>query len=140
MLQTIDDCPTAQILQDMFTILLIQSILVVGTCLIMVNCLYPILPSNSCIYYWVIVFNEILNDLPEIFIMSEVILQLKLTMSTNTLSYNWSQLKAYRTTLVNHRGIKGYKNKKFLRDISFEVEKGDFYGIVGHWFLENLLS
>ncbi|MDR1568770.1 MAG: ABC transporter ATP-binding protein [Streptococcaceae bacterium] len=37
-----------------------------------------------------------------------------------------------RTTLVNYfRGIKGYKEQKVLQDISFNVEKGDFFGIVG---------
>ncbi|GAB2026779.1 ABC transporter ATP-binding protein [Lactovum odontotermitis] len=37
-----------------------------------------------------------------------------------------------RTTLVNlARGIKGYKEQRVLKDISFEVEKGDFFGIVG---------
>ena len=37
-----------------------------------------------------------------------------------------------RTSLVNRfRGIKGYKEQNVLKDISFEVEKGDFYGIVG---------
>lgn len=29
------------------------------------------------------------------------------------------------------KGIKGYKEQKVLRDISFNVEKGDFFGIVG---------
>lgn len=29
------------------------------------------------------------------------------------------------------RGIKGYKEQKVLKDISFKVEKGDFFGIVG---------
>ena len=29
------------------------------------------------------------------------------------------------------KGIKGYKEQHVLRDISFEVEKGDFFGIVG---------
>jgi len=29
------------------------------------------------------------------------------------------------------RGVKGYKEQKVLRDISFNVEKGDFFGIVG---------
>jgi ABC-2 type transport system ATP-binding protein len=28
-------------------------------------------------------------------------------------------------------GVKGYKEQKVLRDISFQVEKGDFFGIVG---------
>lgn len=37
-----------------------------------------------------------------------------------------------RTTLVNRfRGIKGYKEQHVLKDIDFEVEKGDFFGIVG---------
>lgn len=40
--------------------------------------------------------------------------------------------QSLRTTLVNRfRGIKGYKEQHVLEDISFEVEKGDFYGIVG---------
>ena len=29
------------------------------------------------------------------------------------------------------RGIKGYKEQQVLKDISFTVEKGDFFGIVG---------
>jgi len=29
------------------------------------------------------------------------------------------------------RGVKGYKKQQVLRDISFSVEKGDFFGIVG---------
>ncbi|WP_213495824.1 ABC transporter ATP-binding protein [Lactococcus formosensis] len=37
-----------------------------------------------------------------------------------------------RTLLVNRlRGIKGYKEQHVLKDISFEVQKGDFFGIVG---------
>ena len=28
------------------------------------------------------------------------------------------------------KGIKGYREQQVLRDISFEVRKGDFYGIV----------
>ncbi|MGC4386790.1 ABC transporter ATP-binding protein, partial [Streptococcus suis] len=37
-----------------------------------------------------------------------------------------------RTTLVNlFKGIKGYVEYNVLQDISFEVEKGDFFGIVG---------
>ncbi|MBD5854215.1 ABC transporter ATP-binding protein [Lactococcus lactis] len=37
-----------------------------------------------------------------------------------------------RTLLVNRlRGIKGYKEQHILKDINFEVEKGDFFGIVG---------
>ncbi|MFU2164210.1 ABC transporter ATP-binding protein [Streptococcus pluranimalium] len=40
--------------------------------------------------------------------------------------------QSLRTTLVNRfRGIKGYKEQQVLRDIDFEVEEGDFFGIVG---------
>ena len=37
-----------------------------------------------------------------------------------------------RTALVNRfKGIKGYKEQHVLKDISFEVDKGDFFGILG---------
>lgn len=37
-----------------------------------------------------------------------------------------------KRTIVNYfQGTKGYREQKVLRDISFEVEKGDFFGIVG---------
>lgn len=37
-----------------------------------------------------------------------------------------------RTALVNRfKGIKGYKEQHVLKDISFEVEEGDFFGILG---------
>lgn len=37
-----------------------------------------------------------------------------------------------RTALVNRfKGIKGYKEQHVLKDIAFEVEKGDFFGILG---------
>ena len=37
-----------------------------------------------------------------------------------------------RTAVVNRfRGIKGYKEQYVLKDISFNVEKGDFFGILG---------
>lgn len=40
--------------------------------------------------------------------------------------------QSLRTTLVNRfKGIKGYKKQQVLRDIDFEVEEGDFFGIVG---------
>lgn len=40
--------------------------------------------------------------------------------------------QSFRTALVNRfRGIKGYKEQHVLNDISFEVEKGDFFGILG---------
>ena len=39
---------------------------------------------------------------------------------------------SFRTALVNRfKGIKGYKEQHVLKDISFEVEKGDFFGILG---------
>ncbi|WP_153052540.1 ATP-binding cassette domain-containing protein, partial [Streptococcus suis] len=40
--------------------------------------------------------------------------------------------QSLRTTLVNRfKGIKGYKEQHVLQDINFEVEEGDFFGIVG---------
>ena len=37
-----------------------------------------------------------------------------------------------RTAMINRfKGIKGYKEQHVLKDISFEVEKGDFFGILG---------
>lgn len=40
--------------------------------------------------------------------------------------------KSFRTTLVNRfRGIKGFTEQQVLKDVSFEVHKGDFFGIVG---------
>ncbi|MGT2811804.1 ABC transporter ATP-binding protein [Streptococcus minor] len=40
--------------------------------------------------------------------------------------------KSLRTSLVNRfKGVKGYKEQHVLKDISFEVEEGDFFGILG---------
>lgn len=40
--------------------------------------------------------------------------------------------QSLRTTLVNRfKGIKGYKEQHVLKDINFDVEEGDFFGIVG---------
>ncbi|MFS1663867.1 ABC transporter ATP-binding protein [Streptococcus sp. zg-JUN1979] len=40
--------------------------------------------------------------------------------------------QSLRTALVNRfKGIKGYKEQHVLKDISFDVEEGDFFGIVG---------
>ncbi|MFI3125168.1 ABC transporter ATP-binding protein [Streptococcus suis] len=40
--------------------------------------------------------------------------------------------QSLRTALVNRfKGIKGYKEQHVLKDITFEVEEGDFFGIVG---------
>lgn len=37
-----------------------------------------------------------------------------------------------KRTIVNYfKGIRGYHEQKVLKDISFEVKKGDFFGIVG---------
>ncbi|WP_438717063.1 ABC transporter ATP-binding protein [Enterococcus sp. AZ109] len=37
-----------------------------------------------------------------------------------------------KRTLVNYfKGVKGYREQNVLRDISFEVNKGDFFGVVG---------
>lgn len=37
-----------------------------------------------------------------------------------------------RTNLVNYfKGIKGYREQHIIKDIDFEVEEGDFFGIVG---------
>lgn len=42
------------------------------------------------------------------------------------------QTHSLRTAMVNRfKGIKGYREQHVLKDISFEVEKGDFFGIVG---------
>ena len=40
--------------------------------------------------------------------------------------------QSLRTNLVNYfKGIKGYREQHVLKDIDFEVEEGDFFGIVG---------
>ena len=53
-------------------------------------------------------------------------------MSASTLSCQQRQTNSLRTALVNRfKGIKGYKEQHVLKDISFEVEKGDFFGILG---------
>jgi ABC-2 type transport system ATP-binding protein len=37
-----------------------------------------------------------------------------------------------KTTVVNYlKGVKGYKEQKVLKNVSFDIEKGDFFGIVG---------
>ena len=42
------------------------------------------------------------------------------------------QASGIKQVVINWtKGIKGYKEQHVLRDISFEVEKGDFFGIVG---------
>ncbi|MGT2828110.1 ATP-binding cassette domain-containing protein [Streptococcus hillyeri] len=40
--------------------------------------------------------------------------------------------QSLRTSMVNYfKGIKGYKEQHVLKDINFEVEEGDFFGILG---------
>jgi ABC-2 type transport system ATP-binding protein len=42
------------------------------------------------------------------------------------------QATGLKQAIINWtRGIKGYKEQQVLRDVSFEVNKGDFFGIVG---------
>ncbi|MDR0887307.1 MAG: ABC transporter ATP-binding protein [Candidatus Nomurabacteria bacterium] len=42
------------------------------------------------------------------------------------------QSSGIKQAIINaFKGIKGYREQKVLRDISFEVERGDFFGIVG---------
>lgn len=42
------------------------------------------------------------------------------------------QATGFKQAFINWtKGIKGYKEQKVLKDISFEVHKGDFFGIVG---------
>ena len=42
------------------------------------------------------------------------------------------QASGIKQAFINRmRGIKGYTEQRVLKDISFEVEKGDFFGIVG---------
>jgi ABC-2 type transport system ATP-binding protein len=42
------------------------------------------------------------------------------------------QARGIKQAVINRlKGIKGYKDQTVLRDISFTVEKGDFFGIVG---------
>ena len=37
-----------------------------------------------------------------------------------------------RTLMINRlKGVKGFKEQHVLKDVSFEVEKGDFFGIIG---------
>ncbi|HRQ86570.1 MAG TPA: ABC transporter ATP-binding protein [Candidatus Saccharibacteria bacterium] len=42
------------------------------------------------------------------------------------------QASGVKQAVINRlKGIKGYKEQKVLKDISFTIEKGDFFGIVG---------
>ena len=64
--------------------------------------------------------------------MSNKEIALKVESVSKTFKLPTESTQSLRTTLVNYfRGIKGYKEQQVLKDISFEVEKGDFFGIVG---------
>ena len=42
------------------------------------------------------------------------------------------QVSGLKQAFVNRaKGVKGYKEQHVLRDISFDVKRGDFFGIVG---------
>lgn len=64
--------------------------------------------------------------------MSKKEIALKVDSVSKNFKLPTESTHSLRTTLVNYfRGIKGYKEQHVLKDISFEVEKGDFFGIVG---------
>ncbi|HFU3799648.1 TPA: polysaccharide ABC transporter ATP-binding protein [Streptococcus suis] len=64
--------------------------------------------------------------------MSKKEIALKVESVSKTFKLPTESTQSLRTTLVNYfRGIKGYREQQVLKDISFEVEKGDFFGIVG---------
>ncbi|NQI34503.1 ABC transporter ATP-binding protein [Streptococcus suis] len=64
--------------------------------------------------------------------MSNKEIALKVESVSKSFKLPTEATQSLRTTLVNYfRGIKGYKEQHVLKDISFEVEKGDFFGIVG---------
>ncbi|HFI0632436.1 TPA: ABC transporter ATP-binding protein [Streptococcus suis] len=64
--------------------------------------------------------------------MSKKEIALKVEGVSKSFKLPTESTQSLRTTLVNYfRGIKGYKEQQVLKDISFEVEKGDFFGIVG---------
>ena len=57
---------------------------------------------------------------------------LKVDHVAKTFRLPTEQASGIKQAFINWtRGIKGYKEQHVLRDISFEVEKGDFFGIVG---------
>lgn len=57
---------------------------------------------------------------------------IKVTGISKSFKLPTENTNSLKRTIVNYfQGIKGYREQKVLRDISFEVEKGDFFGIVG---------
>ncbi|MCU9533744.1 polysaccharide ABC transporter ATP-binding protein [Streptococcus sp. CSL10205-OR2] len=63
-------------------------------------------------------------------------LRKKVVLSVNSISKSFKlpteASHSLRTSLVNYfKGVKGYTEQHVLDDISFQVEEGDFFGIVG---------
>ncbi|MHC5229592.1 ABC transporter ATP-binding protein [Enterococcus sp. LJL99] len=57
---------------------------------------------------------------------------IKVTEISKSFKLPTENTNSLKRTIVNYfQGIKGYREQKVLRNISFEVEKGDFFGIVG---------
>lgn len=64
--------------------------------------------------------------------MSEKEIAVKLDHVSKDFRLPTEATQSLRTALVNRfRGIKGYREQHVLKDISFDVYKGDFFGIVG---------
>lgn len=64
--------------------------------------------------------------------MTETAIAVKVENVSKSFRLPTESTQSLRTALVNRfKGIKGYKEQEVLRDINFEVYKGDFFGIVG---------
>ncbi|MEW4354004.1 ABC transporter ATP-binding protein [Streptococcus pneumoniae] len=64
--------------------------------------------------------------------MTEKQIALKVEHVSKSFRLPTESTQSLRTSLVNYfRGVKGYKEQHVLEDVSFEVEKGDFFGIIG---------
>ncbi|EHI69879.1 ABC transporter ATP-binding protein [Streptococcus ictaluri] len=64
--------------------------------------------------------------------MTEKEIAVKVEQVSKSFKLPTEATKSFRSTLVNRfRGIKGYTEQKVLKDINFDVYKGDFFGIVG---------
>ncbi|MDR2977347.1 MAG: ABC transporter ATP-binding protein [Streptococcaceae bacterium] len=64
--------------------------------------------------------------------MSDTNIAVKIDHVSKSFRLPTESTTSLRSMLVNQmRGIKGYKEQHVLKDVSFEVEKGDFFGIVG---------
>lgn len=64
--------------------------------------------------------------------MSDKNIALKVEHVSKSFRLPTESTQSLRTALVNRfKGIKGYKEQHVLKDVSFEVEQGDFFGIIG---------